>query len=549
MKNLVILFSLILAVSVSSCEDNKPSVTADYNVIPLPQSIQMGDGKGFTIKSSTKIVYPAGNEKLQKTAQFLSDYIKFATGMSLSTTDQSLTDNGIILKAELADDNQEAYSLIVDSKLAVINGASDAGTFYGMQTLRKSIPVDSTDVNILLPVVNIEDYPRFGYRGMHLDVGRHMFPVEFIKEYIDILALHNINVFHWHLTEDQGWRIEIKKYPKLTEIGSQRKGTVVGRWNPDNHNYDNVPYGGFYTQDEAREIVAYAADRFITVIPEIDLPGHMLAALAAYPEYGCTGGPYEVGMRWGVLEDILCAGNDKTFEFLEDVFTEILDIFPSEYIHIGGDEAPKVRWEKCPKCQARIKELGLKADKNHTKEQRLQSYVISRVEKFLNDKNRQIIGWTEILEGGLAPNATVMSWLGKEGGIEAARLGHDVIMCPYQVLYFDYQQGKDASKEPLSIGGYTSVEKVYDYEPVAPELTDEQKSYIMGVQANIWTEYIKDSKHVEYMMMPRVDALSEIQWTEPDKKDFEGFKVRLGKMVKLYDKYGYNYAKHIFEGN
>lgn len=549
MKNLSIIFSLVVLVSLSSCGDSKPVVTADYNVIPLPQSINMGEGEGFTVKSSTKIVYPAGNEKLQKTAQFLSEYIQFATGMTLAATDKETADNGIILRNDYANENKEAYNLKVDSKSAVINGASDAAVFYGVQTLRKSIPVDSTGVNILLPAVDIQDYPRFGYRGMHLDVGRHMFPVEFIKQYIDVLALHNINIFHWHLTEDQGWRIEIKKYPELTEIGSMRKGTVIGRWTPENQNYDNVPYGGFYTQDEAREIVQYAADRFITVIPEIDLPGHMLAALTAYPELGCTGGPYEVGMRWGVLEDILCAGNDQTFEFLENVFTEILDIFPSEYIHIGGDEAPKVRWEKCPKCQARIKELGLKSDKAHTKEQRLQSYTISRVEKFLNDHGRQIIGWTEILEGGLAPNATVMSWLGKDGAIEAARLGHNVIMCPYQVLYFDYQQGKDPGKEPVSIGGYTSVEKVYNYEPVAPELTDEQKKYIIGVQANIWTEYIKDSKHVEYMQMPRIDALSEIQWTNPSKKDFEGFKVRLGKMVKLYDKYGYNYARHVFEGN
>lgn len=549
MKVIGVFFSVLFALSVLSCESNKPVITADYNVIPLPQNIQMEEGEGFKIKNSTKIVYPSGNDKLQKTAGFLADYINFATGMLLSTTDKDGGDNNIILKTDYDTDNKEAYNLLVNHSQVVINGASDAAVFYGVQTLRKSIPVDSSNVNILLPAVDIKDYPRFGYRGMHLDVGRHLFPVEFIKQYIDIMALHNINIFHWHLTEDQGWRIEIKKYPKLTEIGSERKGTVIGRWTPDNHNYDNIPYGGFYTQEEAREIVQYAADRFITVIPEIDLPGHMLAALTAYPELGCTGGPYEVGMRWGVYEDILCAGNEETFEFLENVFGEILDIFPSEYIHIGGDEAPKVRWEKCPKCQARIKELGLTADKNHTKEQRLQSYVISRVEKLLNDKGRQIIGWTEILEGGLAPNATVMSWLGKEGGIEAARLGHDVIMCPYQVLYFDYQQGKDPAKEPVSIGGYTPVEAVYNYEPLAPELTEEQKSYIKGVQANLWTEYIKTPEHAEYMMMPRIDALTEIQWTDPSKKNFEDFKTRLARMVKLYDKYGYNYSKHVFEGN
>ena len=311
---------------------------------------------------------------------------------------------------------------------------------------------------------------------MHLDVGRHFFPKEFIKKYIDLLALHNMNTFHWHLTEDQGWRIEIKKYPKLTEIGSQRSRTVIGR---NTQEYDNTPYGGFYTQEEAKEIVKYAQERYITIIPEVDLPGHMLAALAAYPEMGCTGGPYEVCPRWGVFEDVLCIGNDKTMQFLEDVMSEIIEIFPSEYVHIGGDEAPRTRWEKCPKCQARIKAEGLKADKKHTAEDRLQSYCMTRIEKFLNSKGRRIIGWDEILEGDVAPNATVMSWRGASGGIEAAQMGHDVIMTPNTYCYFDYYQTADTKDEPLGIGGYVPIEKVYSLDPTF-DLNEEQKKHIIG---------------------------------------------------------------------
>jgi len=391
------------------------------------------------------------------------------SGKKLKVIDEQITSNVITLTTGLNTDNAEAYQLKVTPDNIIIRGASEAGTFYGIQTLRKSLPATNKG-DISLPGVEINDYPRFSYRGVHLDVSRHFFPIDSIKRFIDMMALHNINRLHWHLTDDQGWRIEIKKRPELTTIGSKRSATVIGH---NSGEYDDVPYSGFYTQDEAKDIVRYAQERHITVIPEIDLPGHMQAALAAYPELGCTGGPYEVWKMWGVSEDVLCAGNDKTLLFIEDVLSEMVDIFPSEYIHVGGDECPKIRWEKCPKCQARIKELRLKADKNHTAEQKLQSYIINYAEQFLNGKGRRIIGWEEILEGGLAPNATVMSWRGIEGGIEAVKHKHDAIMTPSLFLYFDYYQTMDTDNEPPAIGGYVPLEKVYSYEPVPQTLTSE----------------------------------------------------------------------------
>lgn len=353
-----------------------------------------------------------------------------------------------------------------------------------------------------------------------------------------------MNTLHWHLTEDQGWRIEIKKYPKLTEIGSVRQRTVIGH---NSGEYDNTPYEGFYTQEEAREIVEYAQKRYVTIIPEIDLPGHMLAALAAYPELGCTGGPYKVCPNWGVFEDVLCIGNEKTIPFLEDIMTEIIDIFPSKYIHIGGDEAPRTRWQKCSKCQALIRKEGLKADKQHTAEDRLQSYCTARIEKFLNERERQIIGWDEILEGDLAPNATVMSWRGSAGGIKAAQMGHDVIMTPNTYCYFDYFQSEDTKNEPYdAIGGYIPVEKVYSFDPVEG-LDEIQQKYVLGVQANVWTEYMTSPEQVEYMVLPRMAALAEVQWTQPGKKEYNNFLQRLGQLAKFYDRDGLNYAKHVFK--
>ncbi|NLZ94438.1 MAG: family 20 glycosylhydrolase, partial [Bacteroidales bacterium] len=420
--------------------------------------------------------------------------------------------------------------------------ASEAGVFYGIQTLRKSI--NSNNTNHTLAPVTINDSPRFGYRGMMLDVARHYQPVEFVKKFIDLLAMHNINRFHWHLTEDQGWRVEIKQYPKLTELGSERKETVIGR-NTDE--YDGKPHGGFYTQEEIKEIVAYAQERYITTIPEIDLPGHMLGALKAYPEYGCTGGPYEVATSWGVFDDVLCAGNEDTYTFLENILTEVMELFPSEYIHIGGDEVPKVRWEECPKCQSKINELGLKDDDKHNKEHYLQSYLTARIEKFLNENGRRLIGWDEILEGELAPNATVMSWRGMAGGIEAAKMGHDVIMTPNSHAYLDYYQTADTEDEPLAIGGFVPVERTYSLEPAPTSLTEEQREHIIGVQANLWTEYISRSEHVEYMLLPRMAALSEVQWTQPKKKNYDNFLTRLPQLTDLYEREGYNYATHVYD--
>ena len=533
-----------LALACASCTAEKE---ANYQVIPLPQEVSLTQGNPFKLNENVLIAYPENNALLQRNAEFLSEYIQQATNYAPKTKAIAAGEqvkNAIVLGLDPSIANKEGYVLTTTPEGININGQTENGVFYGIQTLRKSIPAEAKEATILIPAGEIKDEPRFSYRGMHLDVGRHFFPKEFMKKYIDLLALHNMNTFHWHLTDDQGWRIEIKKYPKLTEIGSQRSRTVIGR---NTQEYDNTPYGGFFTQEEAKEIVKYAQERYITVIPEVDLPGHMLAALAAYPEMGCTGGPYEVCPRWGIFEDVLCIGNDQTMQFLEDVMNEIIEIFPSKYVHIGGDEAPRTRWEKCQKCQARIKTEGLKADKNHTAEDRLQSYCMTRIEEFLNSKGRQIIGWDEILEGDVAPNATVMSWRGMEGGIKAAQLGHDVIMTPTSFCYFDYYQTADTKDEPLGIGGYVPIEKVYSLKPVPAVLTEEQSKHILGAQANLWTEYIHSSEHVEYMVLPRMAALAEVQWTQPEKKDFKDFTKRLARLMKFYQRDGFNYAKHVFD--
>lgn len=516
---------------------------ANYEVIPLPQEIKITTGN-FVLNDRTSIVYPKDNKEMQQNANLLAEYIHQMSGKKLKVTDEPVTSNAIILATGLNTDNAEAYQLKVNQDNVTITGTSEAGTFYGIQTLRKSLPITNKG-DISLPAAEINDYPRFSYRGVHLDVSRHFFPADSVKRFIDMMALHNINRLHWHLTDDQGWRIEIKKRPELTTIGSKRSETVIGH---NSGEYDGIPYSGFYTQDEAREIVKYAQERHITVIPEIDLPGHMQAALAAYPELGCTGGPYEVWKMWGVSEDVLCAGNDKTLTFIEDVLNEIVDIFPSEYIHVGGDECPKVRWEKCPKCQARIKAEGIKGDKKHSAEEYLQSYVISRMEKFVESKGRHIIGWDEILEGGLAPNATVMSWRGMDGGIEAAKQKHNVVMTPNTYVYLDYYQSADTDLEPEAIGGYLPLEKVYSFEPTAGISPEDQK-YVIGAQANLWTEYIPTFSQVEYMIMPRIDAVADIQWSDPSKKDYQTFLPRVARMTQLYDRLGYNYGKHIFDIN
>ena len=523
-----------------SCNDN--SHTANYRVVPLPQEITETQGESFTLDKNTKIVY-SGNEQMKRIAEFLAEYIKEKTTFELAVTDKAST-NAITLTIGDAGENAEGYKLAVDHSGITVTGATEAGIFYGVQTLRKSIPF-SNGKEVALPAVEISDYPRFAYRGAHLDVSRHFFSTDSIKRFIDMLALHNINRFHWHLTDDQGWRIEIKKYPKLSTIAAERDETVIGK---NSGVYDGTHYGPYlYTQNECKEIVKYAAERHITVIPEIDLPGHMQAAVAAYPEFGCTGGPYEVWKMWGVSDNVLCAGNDATLKFIEDVLEEVIAVFPSEYIHIGGDECPKEQWKKCPKCQARIKELGIKGDEKHSAEMYLQSFVISHAEKFLNNRGRQIIGWDEILEGGLAPNATVHSWRGIDGGLEAAKQGHDCIMSPNSHLYFDYYQTIYTDDEPLAIGGYVPVEKVYSFEPMHESLTAEQQKHIIGVQANLWTEYVPTYSHVEYMELPRMAALCEVQWCKPENKDFNDFKTRLLSLLKIYDAKNYNYAKHILD--
>ena len=528
-----------------ACSDGKKA-QGDYAIIPLPQEVATQGSAPFLLKPSTPISYQEGDAEMEQTARFLASYVKEATGYEPKVITGN-ADKGIHLSIASDIRNPEGYRLLVSENGIEIAGASNAGIFYGVQTLRKSIPAVAEGMDIELPAASINDYPRFPYRGMHLDVSRHFFPVDSVKKFIDILALHNMNRFHWHLTDDQGWRIEIKKYPELTQIGAQRKETVIGR---NSGKYDGKPYGEgmFYTQDEIRDVIAYAQERFITIIPEIDLPGHQLAAITTYPDLGCTGGPYEVWTQWGVSDDVICAGNEKAMTFLEDVLGEVIDLFPSEYIHVGGDECPKVRWEKCPKCQARIKAEGIKGDKKHSAEEYLQSYVISRMEKFVESKGRHIIGWDEILEGGLAPNATVMSWRGMDGGIEAAKQKHNVVMTPNTYVYLDYYQSADTDLEPEAIGGYLPLEKVYSFEPTAGISPEDQK-YVIGAQANLWTEYIPTFSQVEYMIMPRIDAVADIQWSDPSKKDYQTFLPRVARMTQLYDRLGYNYGKHIFDIN
>ena len=426
----------------------------------------------------------------------------------------------------------EGYELEVNPRRIELEAPTKAGVFYGLQTLGQLVPGLESPTPWAIPAVEIEDVPRFGYRGMHLDVGRHFFPVSFIKRYIDLLATYKMNVFHWHLTEDQGWRLEIRGYPRLTEVGSCRSETIVEK-NFDPFVGDGIEYCGFYTQDEAREIVEYARERFITVMPEIELPGHSVAALAAYPEFGCTPGPFEVSTRWGVKQDIYCP-KEETFAFLEDVLTEVMEIFPSPYIHIGGDEAPKAAWEESELAQEVIRREGL-AD-----EEELQSWFIRRIEGFLNESGRRLMGWDEILEGGLAPDATVMSWRGMAGGIQAAQEGHDVVMTPTGFAYFDYYQG-DSIQEPLAIGGLTTLERVYAFEPIPAELSPMEARHVLGAQGNVWTEYIKTTEYLEYMAFPRALALAEVVWSPSAQRDWGGFTERLPSHLTRLEAQGVNF--------
>ena len=521
--------------------------TADFNIVPQPLQVDVTNDAPFILNGKTSIVVASKSNDMKRNATLLASYIEQTTGVRPVIGKQAKNAATIVLTIDKSIDNAEGYKLDIDAKSVRIAGATAAGVFYGIQTLRKSLPVVSGKAaQVTIPCAHIVDAPRFSYRGTHLDVSRHFVSTDEIRQFIDILALHNINRFHWHLTDDQGWRIEIKKYPLLTKIGSKRTQTVIGH---NTGKYDGKPYGGFYTQKEIRDIVKYAADRYITIVPEIDLPGHMQAALAAYPELGCTGGPYKVWEMWGVSDNVLCAGNDKTMKFVDDVLKEVVALFPSKYIHVGGDECPKTQWQKCPKCQARIKELHLEAKDGHTAEERLQSYVITHASNYLKSLGRNTIGWDEILEGGLAEGATVMSWRGEAGGIAAAKQHHDVVMTPNSYLYFDYYQSLDKANEPQAIGGYLPLQRVYSYEPMPEELTAEEARHIIGVQANIWTEYMPTFKHMQYMALPRVAALSEVQWTQPQLKDYTDFTNRLIGLTHLYDRLGYNYAKHLYNVN
>lgn len=517
--------------------------TADFNIIPRPQQVNVRNDAPFTLNTKTVISLGTNSQDMKRNANMLASYIEQATGIR-PAVGKSKNGAAIVLTIDKTIANAEGYKLDADAKQIRIAGASAAGVFYGIQTLRKSLPlVNGKASKVSIPAVHIADAPRFAYRGTHLDVSRHFVTADSVRQFIDMLALHNINRFHWHLTDDQGWRIEIKKYPLLTQIGSKRAQTVIGH---NSGKYDGKPYGGFYTQKQIRDIVKYAADRYITIVPEIDLPGHMQAALAAYPDMGCTGGPYEVWQKWGVSDNVLCAGNDKTLTFIDNVLKEITQLFPSKYIHVGGDECPKTQWQKCPKCQARIKALNLEAKDGHSAEERLQSYIITHASNYLKSLGRNTIGWDEILEGGLAEGATVMSWRGESGGIAAAKQHHDVVMTPNSYLYFDYYQSLDKANEPLAIGGYLPLETVYSYEPMPKELTADEARHIIGVQANIWTEYMPTFKQMQYMALPRLAALSEVQWSQPALKDYNSFTNRLTEFTHLYDRLGYNYAKHLY---
>ena len=515
--------------------------SANYEVVPRPQSIVEQKGAPFILEEGVEILAPAG---LQGEAQFLKQYIKEVTWNDLPIVgkrDKKV--RYIELAVSPTVKEQEGYVMTVSSKGVTITGGSAAGVFYGIQTLRKAVG----EGVIMNPVV-ITDAPRFGWRGMHLDCSRHFFPVAFVKKFIDLLALHNMNRFHWHLTDDQGWRIEIKKWPKLLSVGSQRSGTIIGT-NSDID--DGIPYGGCYTQEEAREIVAYAAARHITVVPEIDMPGHMLAALASYPELGCTGGPYQVGHYWGVYKDVLCVANPKVYEFVEDVLTEIMDIFPSEVIHIGGDETPTDKWLQCAKCQALQK--GLPAPEQNAGEfepltsklSPLQAHFTKRVFDFLTSRGRRALGWDEILDGS-PQNAMIMSWRGTEPGARAAETGHDVVMAPTTYCYFDYQQVEDTQFEPSRCGGCIPIEKVYALDPAPDSISATARQHILGVQANLWTEYMTNEAMVEYQALPRMSALAEVQWSMPARKDYKAFSERLTRLTTLFDLYHYTYAKHLW---
>ena len=470
---------------------------AQYDIIPLPQHI-VPDAKGRTLSVN-------------------------AQTQAIDRVDPKIA-------------SPEGWRLTVGKEGIVVEGSTEAGIFYGHQALRQIL----TDSTASLPWAVIENSPRFAYRGMHLDVSRHFFNKDVVKNYIDMMALHGMNTLHWHLTDDQGWRIEIKKWPRLTQVGAWRDRTVIGR---NMGLYDRTMYGGFYTQKDIREIVEYAAQRHITIIPEIDMPGHMVAAVTAYPELGCTGGPYEVWPDWGVSDDILCAGNPRVYEFLEDVLTEVMQLFPSRVIHLGGDEAPKGRWKECPKCQQKIRDERLQSTADFPAEERLQGYMVRRIQQFLAKHGRQLMGWDEIMYCDVPKTSIIMNWRDWKGVADPATEGFDVVRTPNSTLYFDhYQIPQSTWSNALLFGGYAPLEKVYGYEPAPDSLTAGQREHVIGVQANLWTEYIGSADLIEYQVLPRMAALAEVQWTAPERKDYNSFRQRLPRLLAIYRQQGWHYC-------
>lgn len=539
-----ILFLFICPLLAVACNKR---VVADYNVIPQVQNLSVKDGDVYVFDSSRKLVYDNQDSRrsLELFAQDLEELVGIRPSVAAGTSEDA-KDN-VYFTLGLQDGGKEAYNINVSSDGILVRAVAPEGIYRATRTLLKSVGTEKTS-SVEFPSAEVSDWPRFGYRGLMLDVSRHFSDVEMVKRTIDMLALHQLNIFHWHLTDDQGWRIEIKSHPELTEVGAWRDDTVVGRYlGGTDYPTDGKRHGGFYTQEQIREIVAYAKERYIEIIPEIDLPGHTSAVLAAYPQLGCEDKEYKVANRWGVIRDVLCAGNPASLDLFKDIMDEVCELFPGKYIHLGGDECVKERWKACPKCQRKIRELGLKDGSRYSKEDYLQSWFMGEVASFVQSKGKRVIGWDEILEGVPMDDSVIMSWRGTEGGITAARMGHDVVMTPTSDMYFDQSQTLASQLEEIPVGGFINVMKVYSYEPLPASLTPEQQKHILGCQANVWCEYMPEERIRQYQMLPRLAALSEVQWTMPERKNYKDFLKRLPKMLSIYDHYGYNYAKHIFD--
>jgi hexosaminidase len=530
--------SAIIMINLACNKSGETYEIKDMKLIPLPQKMEITDGI-FELNDQIRIIADESNQGLVTIADYLKSQFLDLYQIELSTKKEGSAAIQLQIDESLA--NAEAYTLSINENGIEIKGKTPRGIFYGVQSLLQILPAEKQKFSAFkIPFVNISDEPQFKWRGMHFDVCRHFFTIDEVKKLIDVTASLKLNTFHWHLTDDQGWRIEIKKYPKLTEIGAWRNSTVIGHMVSHPLKFDNTRYGGFYTQEQIKEVVEYANSRFITIVPEIEMPGHAVAVLAAYPEYSCTGGPFEVLNVWGISEDVFCAGKEETFTFIEDILSEVIELFPGEYFHIGGDECPKIRWKNCPDCQKRMKDEHLK------NENELQSYFVKRIEYFLNLKGKKLIGWDEILEGGLPERASVMSWRGESGGIEAATHGHNVVMSPNNDCYFDHYQGK--YNEPLAIGGLTTLKDVYDYQPIPKDLDEQFKNHVLGSQANLWTEYISTPEHVEYMLFPRLCALAENLWTNENLQNYDDFLQRMDIEYKRLDLFNINYRISVPEG-